>query len=211
MSSFKVTKQIGTTSFEFNSEYNSHKELFREAGFFTSLPSKCGQCGHEDLRFHERNAETKEGRECAYYEISCQNKACEYRLQFGVHNNGKGTLFPKGWVPPYRPETDTFYRGESVSGGGGTGQGDDSPPPDFHTSDGFTEQITDQPATDGQRRMMWALAKNAGMTEGDLKEQIYGMFKTKCLDNAGDVSTKTLNMAMMEKLITALKGRGRTR
>ena len=209
MSSFKITKQVGSATIEFTETYEDHKELFRKASFITSLPTHCGQCKGGELSFMERTAETKDGRPCAYYSLRCQDEKCRYEFKFGQHTNMK-TLFPKGWEPPYSRDTDSFYSSGTQFGSDANfgPPAEFAPDPSAHNTqrhdplgpDGWR----DQPATQPQLRALWAKAKNAGLDEEGLKEYLFNLWGKRCYDAGGSVSTKTLTKEMASETLERL-------
>lgn len=87
----------------FEVEARGEKSLFEEVAHIQEVfDQKCGKCNSEDVQLVVRDAETKDGKKCKYYEMRC--RSCGARLAFGVHQEG-GTLFPKRkgedgeWLP----------------------------------------------------------------------------------------------------------------
>lgn len=222
MSSFKITKQVGSSTIEFTETYEDHKELFRKASFITSLPDKCGKCGGGGLAFIERGAENKEGRPISFYYLACLNEKCRWEYKYGQHTNQK-TLFPKGWEPPYQHEGD-FYAGAGESRASlhsnppQTKPAQFAPAPDlpldhddprpevpqYRETVGSANEWRNHPASTDQLKKMWALAKKAGLEEDTLKEYIFSLFGKQSYDNGGSVSTKSLTKGMAGDLIDRL-------
>ena len=87
----KITKQIkpgltieieAPTQKDMWAELASAEEVFGEFG--------CGKCGSKNLRHTVRT----NGKH-TYYELKCMAVGCGAKLAMGVHDNDKGTLFPK--------------------------------------------------------------------------------------------------------------------
>lgn len=80
----------------------SERALFEEIAHIQEVfDQDCGKCQSTDIRLVVRDAESKDGKKCKYYEMRC--KSCGAKLAFGLHQEGN-TLFPKrkgeeGYLP----------------------------------------------------------------------------------------------------------------
>ena len=83
----KVNYTNGKMSVSFDAA--NQKDLFEQVAAFQEVfeETRCGSCGHEDLRFSVREIDGNK-----FYEIVC--KKCGSKLQFGCNKTGD-TLFPK--------------------------------------------------------------------------------------------------------------------
>ena len=112
----KVTFDSHNNSFVCDFEGESHTSIWAQVGSFQEVfcDTVCGKCKNAKTRFTTREAQDKKGKNHTYYELRCPK--CGAKKRFGVHNNGKGTLFPhtkdddgaflpnNGWVK-YNSET----------------------------------------------------------------------------------------------------------
>jgi len=92
--------KVGKNLLSITEECADTKELFKKAGFYGTIPSKCGNCEGTDLMLNHRCAQDKYD----YYSVDC--KECNHRLNYGQHLNDD-TLFAKlndGWEPPYNAD-----------------------------------------------------------------------------------------------------------
>lgn len=224
MSSFKITKTVGSAVIEFNETYEDHKELFRKASFITSLPSECGHCKGKELSFIERAAENKTGQAINFYYLVCLSEKCRWEFKYGQHTNQK-TLFPKGWEAPYSRDSDPFYDGvrrgpmesdlppPSFAPASEFPEGEEAPPPSEHKPIlnpgreiiGSANEWKNHPSTEQQRKALWAISKQAGYDEASLKEYLWNLYGKRVEDAGGSVSTKTLTKGMISEVIDRLK------
>lgn len=73
----------------------SERALFEEIAHIQEVfDQECGKCKSTELRLVVRDAESKDGKKCKYYEMRCKNPQCNAKLAFGLHQEGN-TLFPK--------------------------------------------------------------------------------------------------------------------
>lgn len=91
---FRTEVTLGNARVEITDEVKNTLELFKRVSFFTQLPTKCGNCGAEDLFLSYRNPQGYD-----YFGIKC--KACGYELKFGISKERPGELFTKDWEAPY--------------------------------------------------------------------------------------------------------------
>jgi len=102
---FTIEVKVGKNLLSITEECDDTKDLFKKAGFYGTIPSKCGneECGGDDLMLNHRQPQGKYD----YYSVDC--KTCGYRLNYGINNNDDETLFAKlndGWEPPYQSDED---------------------------------------------------------------------------------------------------------
>ena len=67
---------------------------------------QCGRCQGKHVRPDFRQAKTTDGKNCEYYSIKCLNPDCRAEYKFGQRQDGKNSLFPKGWHDGYVPAND---------------------------------------------------------------------------------------------------------
>lgn len=86
----KVNWKFGQMEFEF--EGATTKEIFRQiaSAQVTFQDSKCGACGHDQVVYISRTAES-DGEKHEYLEIQCTK--CKAKLSFGQGRDG--SLYPK--------------------------------------------------------------------------------------------------------------------
>jgi hypothetical protein len=88
----KATVNIGKTAITVEAE--GQKELFKEVGFFSELPCKCGSCKSENITLSHRKIKNFD-----FYSVVCMD--CKHEFALGQKKED-GSLFPKGeWKPPY--------------------------------------------------------------------------------------------------------------
>jgi len=53
----KIKKVIGTAELEFDIEHDKDREALAMAGFLAEIPTKCGTCGDENVKFTSNRAD----------------------------------------------------------------------------------------------------------------------------------------------------------